>query len=140
MRLFQRFFDVIILLVTVLALATAVAFIYFQSSLLVVTSASMEPSFKPGDTLLVRSVETSQIKKFDVVVLPIPDVEGLRFSHRVISISRELNGFVVRTQGDANPNPDTWSLNVTDQTVPKVVAVLPTSFIFALTHIFDNDT
>ena len=85
MRLFQRFFDVIILLVTVLALATAVAFIYFQSSLLVVTSASMEPSFKPGDTLLVRSVETSQIKKFDVVVLPIPDVEGLRFSHRVIS-------------------------------------------------------
>jgi signal peptidase len=140
MKLIRKINDVVIALLAASVLITAVAFIYFQSSLLVVTSASMEPSFKPGDILLVRPVKTSQIERLDVVVLPVPDVAGLRFSHRVNSISRELTGFRIRTQGDANPNPDTWSLNVIDQQVPKVIAVLPTSFIFALTHIFGNDT
>ena len=93
-----------------------------------------------GDLLLVRQVEISSIKKSDVLVLPVPELNNLFYSHRVVDISPELNGYLIKTQGDANPTPDAWSLNVTDKEVPKVVAVLPTGFIFALAHIFDNDT
>lgn len=132
--------DFLLGFVALAMLTMAIASIYFQSGFLVVTSRSMEPSFRVGDLLLVRPIEISTIKKSDVLVLPVPEIPKLRYSHRVVDISRELNGYSIKTQGDANPTPDAWRLNVTDQEVPKVIAVLPTSFIFALTHILDNDT
>ena len=118
----------------------ATASIYFQSSFLVVTSRSMEPTIKAGDTILVRPINSFAVKQKDVVVLPVPDAPGVRYAHRVIAVSQELNGVVMKTQGDANPNPDAWSIEVTDKKVPKVVAILPTSIFFALSHIFGNDT
>ncbi len=93
-----------------------------------------------GDMLLVRPVKSFTVKKDDVLVLPVPDIPGLRFAHRVVEISTELNGVTIKTKGDANPIPDSWRINVTDKQVPKVVAILPTRFLFALTHIFSNDT
>ncbi len=140
MRFRKVVFDFVFAFCAAISLFGAAAFVYFQSSLLVVTSRSMEPTFKAGDTLLTTSIPTSKIGKSDVLVLPVPNLEGLRFSHRVIEVSRELTGTVIKTQGDANPTPDSWTLNITDQQVPRVVAVIPTSFIFALGHIFDNDT
>jgi signal peptidase len=114
--------------------------IYFHTSFLVVISRSMEPTMQAGDLLLTRPVEISTIEISDVLVLPVPKIENLRYTHRVVEVSRELNGYFIKTKGDANPSPDAWILNVTDKEVPKVIAVLPTSLIFALTHIFSNDT
>ena len=140
MKLLRIIFDIVLGLLALSLLSLAVLVIYFQTSFLVVSSRSMEPMMQVGDLIAVRPVEISTVQKSDVLVLSVPDIENLRYSHRVVDISRELNGYLIKTKGDANPAPDAWSLNVSDKEVPKVIAVLPTSFIFALTHIFDNDT
>lgn len=123
--------DIVLVLLTAVLFCGAVLSIYFHTGFLVVSSRSMEPTMQAGDMLIVRPVEISTIKRSDVLVLPVPEIENLRYSHRVVDISRELNGYFIKTQGDANPAPDAWSLNVTDKEVPKVIAILPTSFILA---------
>jgi hypothetical protein len=44
-----------------------------------------------------------------------------------MSVTREFDDVVVTTKGDANPKPDAWTLQITSQEVPKVVAVIPTA-------------
>ena len=36
----------------------------------------------------------------------------------------------MKTQGDANPNPDKWELAITSEDASKVVAVIPTAKVF----------
>lgn len=127
MKIRRLFFNFVFVLLALTSLIGAVAAVYYQSSFLVVTSGSMEPTIKAGDMVLVRRIQTREVKKDDVLVLPVPDSPGLRYAHRVISVSQELNGLVLKTQGDANPNPDAWSIAVKDRRVPKVVMILPTS-------------
>ena len=127
MKIRRLFFNFVFVLLALISLIGAVASVYYQSSFLVVTSRSMEPTIKAGDMVLVRKIQTSEVKRDDVLVLPVPDSPGLRYAHRVISVSQELNGLVLKTQGDANPTPDAWSIAVKDRRVPKVVMILPTS-------------
>ncbi len=123
-----RVFRDVVLALTAVSLAIAAGLsIYFQLSFLTITSRSMEPTISAGDMVLTRPIPVAQIRSRDVVVLPVPDVEGLRYSHRVMSDTREFDDVVVTTKGDANPNPDAWTLQITSQEVPKVVAVIPTA-------------
>lgn len=114
---------------TLLGLAAISAF-YFQTSFVTVTSRSMEPTIKAGDTLLARQISTSDINRNDIVILPYPDVEGLRYTHRVTSVKNDSGEIFVTTKGDANPKPDSWTLQITSEKVPKVIAVIPTEAIF----------
>lgn len=140
MKFIRSAADLILSLLAFVLLSLAMLSIYFQTGLLLVSSRSMEPAMKVGDFAVVRNVNVAEIKKSDVVVLPIPSSQNLRYSHRVVEISRELTGYLFRTKGDANPTVDAWQLNVTSKEVPKVIAILPTNRIFALSHIFTADT
>jgi signal peptidase I len=123
-----RVFRDVVLALTAVSLAIAAGLsIYFQLSFLTITSRSMEPTISAGDMVLTRPIPVAEIRSRDVVVLPVPDVEGLRYSHRVMSVTREFDDVVVTTKGDANPKPDAWTLQITSQEVPKVVAVIPTA-------------
>jgi signal peptidase len=123
-----RVFRDVVLALTAVSLAIAAGLsIYFQLSFLTITSRSMEPTISAGDMVLTRPIPVAEIRSRDVVVLPVPDGEGLRYSHRVMSVTREFDDVVVTTKGDANPKPDAWTLQITSQEVPKVVAVIPTA-------------
>ena len=123
-----RVFRDVVLALTAVSLAIAAGLsIYFQLSFLTITSRSMEPTISAGDMVLTRPIPVAEIRSRDVVVLPVPDVEGLRYSHRVMSVTREFDDVVVTTKGDANPKPDAWTLQITSQEVPKVIAVIPTA-------------
>lgn len=103
---------------------------YFQTSFLTITSRSMEPTIQAGDMVLTRQISTQEIRSRDVVILPVPDALGVNYSHRVVSVRKAENSVAVTTKGDANPKPDSWELNITSSEVPKVMAVIPTAFIF----------
>ena len=103
---------------------------YFQTSFQTVTSRSMEPSIKAGDMVLTRQVPAEDIQMRDVVILPLPDADGLYFSHRIVGIKKQSGDVIVATKGDANPKPDSWELKITSGDVPKVMAVIPTALIF----------
>ena len=45
-------------------------------------------------------------------------------------VNQTSGDVVVKTKGDANPNPDSWELTITSEKVPKIVAVIPTAAIF----------
>jgi len=123
-----RFFgDLVLYLLAFTFTVTALLFFYYQCSLLTVTSRSMEPTIKAGDTVLTIQIPTSQIQKNDVLVLPLPEISNLRYAHRVIEVSNESQEVIVRTKGDSNPIPDKWALELISKQVPKVVAVIPTA-------------
>ena len=127
MKLIRVFRDVTLALTAIsLAIAAGLS-IYFQLSFLTITSRSMEPTISAGDMVLTRPIPAAEIRSRDIVVLPVPDAEGLRYSHRVISVKKDLNDVVVNTKGDANPKPDAWTLQITSKEVPKVLAVIPTA-------------
>lgn len=122
--------DIFLGFFAILLAISAILTFYFQTSFVTVTSRSMEPTIKAGDTLLARQIKTEELRPRDIAILPVPDIEGLRFTHRITSIKMESGDVIVTTKGDGNPNPDTWSLQITSQEVPKVIAIIPTAAIF----------
>lgn len=90
-----------------------------------VLSNSMQPTFSAGDIVIVRDRPVADIERGDVVVLPDPNSASL-FIHRLDSVERTEGRTTVTTQGDNNPAPDAWLLNVTSKTVPSYVAAIPT--------------
>ena len=127
MRVTRIIRDIFLIATAFLTLVLAVFTIYWQSSFLTITSRSMEPTIKAGDMVVTKQISTKEIKVRDVIVLPLPDVEGLRFSHRVVSVRNQADDVVVKTKGDGNPNPDSWELLIEGEEVPKVMAVIPTA-------------
>ena len=121
----------VVVLGTFAHLASLAAPLWFQAQgqrLLVVTSGSMEPRFAAGDVVVLRSVsDPSELKPGLVVTFQPVGATGL-VTHRIVSLHRlpamedpgdgtpavpvldETGAPVmrayVRTQGDANPEPD----------------------------------
>lgn len=77
----------------------------------------MQPTYSPGDLALVYFGENLQIKSGDVVLF---SAGGEAVLHRVI----QIEGGLITTQGDANPNPDNPKLTRVDGkllfAIPKV--------------------
>ncbi len=99
---------------------------------LTVTSPSMEATFSSGDIIVTRSTATDSLQKNDIVVLPHPLNQDLLFSHRVTDLRRDAKRIVIQTKGDANPAPDDWTLEISSQSIPEVIGVLPTASIINL--------
>lgn len=108
--------------VTLAAVGAAAAVVFCNLSIASVLSPSMEPAFGAGDAVVTRALATTRVKRGDVVVLPLPGSPGQRYVHRVFTVSSEGGATTVRTKGDANAAPDTWTLQVTSAQVPLVVA------------------
>lgn len=75
-------------------------------------------------------VNRNELAPTDIVVLNIPEARELRFSHRIISVETTPRGTIIETKGDANPDPDAWKLQITAEKVPRVLAVIPTAWIY----------
>lgn len=127
MRAVRLIKDITFAVTTLLFVLAAVFSVYFQTGFLTITSRSMEPTIKAGDMVLTRMISTKEIQPRDIVVVPLPENENLRYSHRVISVDQNGGEIVVKTQGDANPTPDKWELAITSQDATKVIAVIPTA-------------
>ena len=126
-----RIFKDAALIALALILAPAAMFcVQAKASFLIVTSKSMEPTIKTGDTVITRQVQRTMVKPKEIIVLPVPDNPALKYSHRVISVKNLQSGTILKTKGDANPNIDSWNMKVTSDQVPEVMAVIPTASIF----------
>jgi signal peptidase I len=122
--------DSLLIAIALVVACGAVLAIYFGAGFLTITSQSMEPTFRAGDMVLTRTIPVNQVKVRDVLVLPVPENKALRYSHRVVSLQRTNDGLHVTTQGDANPKPDSWKLEITSDQVTKVISVMRTAPIF----------
>lgn len=122
-----KFNDVLLLLLAALSVAAATLTINNKIALQTVTSNSMQPYIEAGDILVTRQVSTNEVELRDVVVLPIPESRELRYTHRVVALEKKAGNIVIKTQGDANPNPDEWALEITSEQIPKVLAVIPSA-------------
>lgn len=84
-----------------------------------VGSGSMEPALKPGDLVIVRKASLDSIGVGDIVAYRSPE-NGVVIVHRVIAI----DGGVLVTKGDANPEPDPFKVTG-NMVLGKVVARVP---------------
>ena len=72
----------------------------------VVLSGSMEPTFGPGDMIVVYDVPASAISEGDVVTYGEDEGEIPPTTHRVVEVVESEQGVAFRTKGDANEEAD----------------------------------
>ncbi|VVB94801.1 Peptidase S24-like protein [uncultured archaeon] len=80
----------------------------------IVTSGSMEPTFKKGDLVFMQDI-LLQPKVGDIIIFPDPQKnivanKPVTVTHRII----DMKGDIIRTKGDNNPNADNWKINKKD--------------------------
>lgn len=87
----------------VLTTAAMAGYWKFQHGrLLSVQTDSMVPTYRPGDALLVRSIEMSRLHPGQIISYISPKDTQVVVSHRLIAV----NGSVLTTQGDRLKRPD----------------------------------
>lgn len=79
-----------------------------------VLTGSMRPNMPEGSVVLSTPVDVGQLAVGDVITYRIPVEDRRVVTHRVIEV---LEPGVVRTQGDANKDPDTWIAKLQGQKV-----------------------
>lgn len=111
--------------VTLLAVAMACAISILRFGFTPVLTNSMTPAFEPGSVAITRPKDTQDLKKGDVIILPLPESNGQRYLHRLLEV-RHIDGAIhVTTKGDHNPLPDAWTLEITSATAPVAVGSIP---------------
>lgn len=114
------------------AVIVAIAVQVFGFQMTRVLSPSMVPTFNPGDLVIIRPIDTTELKVGDVPMLPDADDPSAQYVHRIIQASAQGSEVWVVTKGDANGAPDQPKTIVTEKT-PVVVASLPLSKLPTLT-------
>lgn len=77
----------------------------------IVTSGSMEPTFKKGDLVFMQNIFVKP-KVGDIIIFEDPKKnvisnKPVTVTHRII----EIQGGTIRTKGDNNPRADSWTVN-----------------------------
>ena len=80
----------------------------------IVTSGSMEPTFKKGDLVFMQDI-LLQPKVGDIIIFPDPQKnivanKPVKVTHRIIDMKWDF----IRTKADNNPNADNWKINKKD--------------------------
>jgi signal peptidase len=76
-----------------------------------VVTGSMQPTIPIGSLVVTERIPTSQLQAGNVMVFPDPNNTKLTIVHRIIWLSHDQSGDVlVRTKGDYNALPDSWTL------------------------------
>jgi signal peptidase I len=127
MKVWRAIKDLLLLLATVSILTLAVISLYFQAGIISITSASMAPTLRTGDTAMTIQIPRAEVEEGDVLVLPHPNAPYIDFAHRVIEVDRSGGRVIVETKGDANPIKDAWKLELKSEEVPKVRFTMATS-------------
>lgn len=89
-----------------------------------VLTASMRPSFAPGDAVLTRPVPVSRLRPGMVVVF-VPPGHTSAYAHRIVAVGGTPSRPVLTTKGDANPAVDHWRATLSSPTVDQVVTSVP---------------
>ena len=72
-----------------------------------VLTGSMAPVYPPGSLVVVRPVESTEVRIGDVVTYQLRSGEPAVATHRVVGVGWSADGErLLTTQGDANPVPD----------------------------------
>jgi len=90
-------------------------------------SASMKPTFSPGDVVIVRPEPIEQLRVGQVISYRVPVGARQVETHRVVAI---LHGKgtatpVIQTKGDNNSVVDPWTAQLHGRTVWRLEAVVP---------------
>jgi signal peptidase I len=73
----------------------------------------MRPGFSVGGVVIGQRVPADKLAVRDVIVFRRPDMPSEQIVHRIIKLTRgKLGQIQIRTQGDANPAPDPWTLTL----------------------------
>ncbi|CAM3523459.1 signal peptidase I [Nocardioides dubius] len=94
----------------------------------VITGGSMSGTFEKGSVVFEEQVPVADLQVGDVITYlpPADSGVGTLVTHRIISIKPDKTGtLVLRTQGDANPDPDPWKFSLTGTTQPVVRHSVP---------------
>lgn len=89
-----------------------------------ILTGSMRPDFPPGTLVVVKPVDTKDIRVGDVVTYQLKSGESTVVTHRVVAITSEQGALRFHTQGDANNGPDP-KLVIPDQIQGKLWYALP---------------
>lgn len=116
-----------------LVLVTLLAAAYVLPSLLgyeryVITGGSMAGTHDKGSIVFERAVPAEELEVGDVITYQPPASSGVTtlVTHRIVGIARDDDGRqALRTQGDANPDPDPWRFSLTSQDQPVVAFSVP---------------
>ena len=89
----------------------------------VIMGGSMTGTYDLGSVVFEEVVPTSELQVGDVITYVPPADSGITtlVTHRIVSI----DGDEYRTKGDANPDVDPWTFQLTAATQPSVVAHVP---------------
>ncbi len=78
-----------------------------------VVSGSMEPRLKVGSLVVVRPVEPETVAVGDIISFRLPELDETMVTHRVTGIKHN-SPLYFETKGDANENPDPFTVPVRD--------------------------
>lgn len=94
---------------------------------LTVLSASMKPTFSPGDVVVVRPEPIQQLRVGQVISYSVPVGAHQVETHRVVAIirGRGTTTPVIQTKGDNNTVVDPWTAQLNGSTVWRLEAVVP---------------
>lgn len=117
----------------VVIVATLAGIAYLAPSLFgyeryVITGGSMSGTFEKGSIAFEQRVPVEDVTVGDVITYLPPADSGVTHlvTHRIISDTVLPTGQrQMQTQGDANPDPDPWTFELTDSTQPVVRATVP---------------
>lgn len=90
-----------------------------------VLSASMRPTIPEGSVVVVTPLPASELREGHVLMYRIPEEDRRVVAHRVVEIVEGGEEPVVRTQGDANPEPDAWVARLEGETLWQVRGAVP---------------
>lgn len=89
-----------IAMIIIIILVSGVA----KYQVIAIGSDSMQPAFGYGDAILLKKVNSQEIKNNEIIVFY---RDGRIISHRVVKVSREPGTTYFYTKGDSNKDPDT---------------------------------
>jgi signal peptidase I len=91
-----------------------------------VLSGSMRPGFTVGGVVISQRVPVSELAVRDVIVFRNPNKPSEEMVHRIVQMTKGTDGqLLIKTQGDANPVRDPWTLTIRGASVYKVRWSLP---------------
>lgn len=77
----------------------------------IVMGSSMEPTIRVGSIVIVRKVKPEDVKVGDIIAFKIGESKTI---HRVVEKMSEGDSFYFKTKGDANEDPDPWTVRPQD--------------------------
>jgi signal peptidase len=90
-----------------------------------VLSGSMQPTFSPGDVIIVTPEPVTAVRPGQVISYQIPIDDHHVESHRVVRIVEHGPHPVIITKGDNNAEADPWRAQLTSATAWRERLVIP---------------